>query len=417
MLNDIVLITIDCWRYDAVDRMKNLLYLTKGFIRTEALCQAAATNGVFPSIIAGIHYPYAYERCYYPNLGYGKLRQGVVSLPRVLSQNGYATGAFVASNPLLSKWAGHFDHFWNEGLSNATSDVIRFSSPSLRKIERIYERVLLRDNVTAAELGKRAKKWYRGTKRPRFLWMHVMEPHEGYLPGFRKGLKIGLLSSYRSINYHRKHREDISEKILNTLYQLYWQTIDYLDEQIYEVLGFIDEDATVIIMADHGHEFHHGMYRHVRLYDECVRVPLLIKWTLPNSLEIPEEPVRQIDLSPTILQGLGINVPDNWQGHAFRRDFPPVSPMAQYAPEVNRTYIGNRSPQYKLILTLDPQTGTELAAELYDLEKDGEESNNIYNNVKARELDKDLDLFRMLKPDMFEKERLKIRKIRDNLDR
>lgn len=415
MSRDIILVTIDCWRYDAVERMRNLLSLTDHYVRTEAICQSAATNGVFPAILSSMYYPYAYKGCIYPTLKCsGILRADIRPLPQILSENDYSTGAVIGSNPWLNGWAKYFDYFWNDGLSGVSTDVVRFDSPFFREIKRIYRFILLKKWVTASEVVRRAKDWYVRQRQPRFLWMHLMEPHLPYRPGLKKGLEEGLPKSYRATLQFARNHDSSSEEVLYTMQNLYWKSIDKLDEQISEVFESFDEDATVLIMADHGHEFFHGVYRHARLYDECVRVPLLIKWTLPNSLELPGKALRQIDLPPTLLRGLNIPVPDNWQGRMVQEKLFLPSPMVYHSPRLERTYIGIRAEGRKLIRTFDSATGEEIRRELYDLEEDREERNNIYNNVDAEGLRERLEEF--LQPLKFSSgERERLRKLGERL--
>lgn len=409
MSQDIILVTIDCWRYDAVQRMSNLLLLTDNYVRTEAICQSAATNGVFPAILSSMYHPYAYKGCVYPTLKCsGRLKSHIRPLPQVLSEHGYSTGAIVASNPWLNKWAEYFDYFWNDGLSGVSTDVTHFRSSFFRKIRGLHRFILLKDWVTASEVTKRAKDWYVRQKQPRFLWMHLMEPHSPFFPGLKKGLAEGLLKPYRANLQFARSPDNCSEEVLRATQNLYWKSVDKLDEQIPEVLEFFNEDATVLIMADHGQEFFHGVHRHARLYDECVRVPLLIKWTLPDSLELPRKALRQIDLAPTVLRGLDLPIPDNWQGRAIQEKAFLPSPMVNYAPQLERTYIGIRTEGRKFIRTFDSTTGEEMGRELYNLEEDSEEKNNIYNKADAEDLAKYLEEFlQPLKFSSGERERLR----------
>jgi arylsulfatase A-like enzyme len=72
--------------------------------------------------------------------------------------------------------------------------------------------------------------------------------------------------------------------------------------------GLYDE-SLIVLVADHGEEFaEHGGFDHGRtLYDELLRVPLLIK--LPRSLGIAPRriaaPASSLDLAPTLLAAIG----------------------------------------------------------------------------------------------------------------
>jgi hypothetical protein len=112
---DVVLVTIDCWRHDAPARMPVLSELTADYERRDAICQAPATRGAFPALLASEYYPQAYT-------GFDAVSDDVRSLPKVLSEAGYATCGIVGSNPFLSTWSDDFDRFWNDRMDAGTGE-------------------------------------------------------------------------------------------------------------------------------------------------------------------------------------------------------------------------------------------------------------------------------------------------------
>ncbi len=74
-----------------------------------------------------------------------------------------------------------------------------------------------------------------------------------------------------------------------------------------ESLGIL-ENTLVVVMSDHGEEFReHGRFIHSQIYEETVRVSLIFRW--PSFLGAGGqsfEPVRLIDVMPTILELVGI---------------------------------------------------------------------------------------------------------------
>ena len=75
--------------------------------------------------------------------------------------------------------------------------------------------------------------------------------------------------------------------------------------------------AVVIVSADHGEEFgeHGGRYHGTTVYEEQVRVPLMISAGegLPAGAR-RTEPVQTIDLLPTVLNALDIPRPPRMRG-------------------------------------------------------------------------------------------------------
>lgn len=372
---DIVLVTVDCWRYDAIARMDELRTSVADYDRTEAICQSAAKPGVFPSILASLYYP----RAYTPS---GRLRDSVSTLPTILSRHGYRTGAVVADNPFLDRFSEEFDFFWN-GISGGET-----------RFDRLLHLGLQRDTVPVTEVAERAKEWFTNEDEPTFLFTHLMDPHEPYLLGLRRGLSEGVVNSYRTLQKFAQDRQSLSESEEETIRNLSWHCIDHLDAHIHELLSFIPEDAIVVFMGDHGEEFDHGAYRHARLYDECVRVPFLSKNLARERIE--EAPIRQTDLAPTILAELGIATPAMWIGE-------PVSGESRHTyllnhlPHRGESYVGVRTFDEKLVKTFSEGMENEPTTEFFDIQADPHEKNNMYNesadDKRVRDLESDLDEF------------------------
>ncbi len=69
--------------------------------------------------------------------------------------------------------------------------------------------------------------------------------------------------------------------------------------------------------ADHGEAFYeHGYWEHTQtLYEEMVRIPLIVKWpkgsTVPAGRRIATQ-VSQTDVFPTLLEAAGVESPSVW---------------------------------------------------------------------------------------------------------
>jgi len=142
-----------------------------------------------------------------------------------------------------------------------------------------------------------------------------------------------------------------------------------------------------------------------QLYDEAVRVPLLMRWPGVVPAEIrPAAPVSLLDLHPTIFDLLGLA---NADPEVQRRSLvPALRPGAEMpGPTLVPLYrgpglrqqvngsgggdelYGIRSGRWKYL------TGGNAAAELYDLESDPEERRNRISDdpERARRMQADLD--------------------------
>ena len=81
------------------------------------------------------------------------------------------------------------------------------------------------------------------------------------------------------------------------------------------------DDAIVIVTSDHGEGFfEHGRFIHTQLlYEEFIRIPLIIKWPQAVhgfSAEV-DDAVSLVDLAPTLVDGLGLATRTGFQGRTL----------------------------------------------------------------------------------------------------
>lgn len=81
------------------------------------------------------------------------------------------------------------------------------------------------------------------------------------------------------------------------------------------------DNTLIILTADHGDMFgEHGKWTHGNcLYEEVLRVPLLMRYlgVIPSGTVV-NQPVQSMDLTPTILDWLGIEIPADIQAVSLR---------------------------------------------------------------------------------------------------
>jgi len=96
--------------------------------------------------------------------------------------------------------------------------------------------------------------------------------------------------------------------------ELYSAGIDYTDHEMGALLDALDTpearaDTIVVILSDHGEEFfEHGQWQHDQVYEECLRVPLMVR--LPDGVGAGlrvKTPVALIDVMPTLLELLELD--------------------------------------------------------------------------------------------------------------
>ena len=96
----------------------------------------------------------------------------------------------------------------------------------------------------------------------------------------------------------------------------YDQNLAYVDAEVSRFLNALPDNATVVIMSDHGEEFwDHGGFEHGHtLYDELLRIPMVVRGPGIKAGRF-EEPVSILDVTPTLSQAAVCNWMIFWAGH------------------------------------------------------------------------------------------------------
>jgi hypothetical protein len=134
--------------------------------------------------------------------------------------------------------------------------------------------------------------------------------------------------------------------------------------------------VAVIVYSDHGEAFgEHGTKRHaVSLYDELLRVPLMIRIPSADHRNITD-PVSLMDIAPTILDMMGVPTPGRFMGQSL------AGYLRLEKPKLTRPIVAEARLKRAMVLPdgfkviYDTQTHV---VEIYDLAKDPKEENNLY---------------------------------------
>ena len=169
-----------------------------------------------------------------------------------------------------------------------------------------------------------------------------------------------------------------------------------------EKAGTLD-DTLIAITADHGEELlergqigHSSCNLHGTLFDECIRIPLII-WrpgSLPSGVVVRQQ-ISQIDILPTICAAIGAPFPQGADGssalslmrgetHSFRAEaFAQTLPAGWQALEGDHREIWClRTSEWKLIAHTG--AGREPRYELYHLASDPDEREDVYRGSTQR---------------------------------
>jgi arylsulfatase A-like enzyme len=227
-----------------------------------------------------------------------------------------------------------------------------------------------------------------------FLFLHYYDPHWHYdpPPPYDRAFDPEYRGRATGIWWDFKEQDasSIAPEDLHHIRALYDGEILYTDRQVERLLQEMKrlgvfENTLIVVTSDHGEEFlEHGEWEHQKtLYEEQLRIPLLIK--LPGSSmggRRVQGQVSLVDVAPTVLDVLGIEAPQTFEGRSLL-DAARSGEAAESEAwaETEHTLDGSRkiasrrgASGEKAIFTLKE---AELDVELFDLARDPRESQNL----------------------------------------
>jgi arylsulfatase A-like enzyme/Tfp pilus assembly protein PilF len=281
------------------------------------------------------------------------LDPGQLTLAEVLKGRGYRTGGFVAAYVLDSKWGINqgFDTYFDD------FDISQSKGLSPGAIQR-----------PANEVVDKAIPWIEAAKDSRFFaWLHFYDPHTPYRP------PEPFLSRYKGHPYNGEVAFADSQvgRVVATL-----QALGVYDRTVIVVMGDHGES-----LGDHG-ESTHGFF----VYNSVTRVPFMIRapYSRMRARRVAD-PVRAVDVMPTVLDLLGVPTPKGVSGASL------VPLVTGSAVELNLDAYSEamyplhhygwsdiralRAGRYKVIDAPRP--------ELYDVDRDPSEATNLYDQRRS----------------------------------
>jgi arylsulfatase A-like enzyme len=401
----VVLISIDTLRADRLGVHGSPLGLTprldrlaaSGLVCDTAIAPSSWTLPSVASFLTGLN-PAGHGAGWPLNgfdlLARAPLRPGTWTLPHALQAAGYATHAFVA-NPYLALQYGlsdGFDRYENVSIESELLAAIRPTLAGRLLAPVLGDRVSGSGAVVTQRALARLRQLQSRERSPFFLWLHYIDPHAPYGCGGDKSFRGDTLLAGVAPDGDLHERFEAIARLrageirLNTtekaqLVRLYDAGVADVDHQIGAVLDRVapGEDALIVVVSDHGEEFwdHGGVEHGHTLYDELVRVPLILAGRgVPTGRRL-HELVRLVDLPSTILALLDLPVPDGLDGASFLpagdgvvragRDRVARCESLLFAEEK----VALRTQRYKYVRSAN---GKE---ELYDLEADPQELRDL----------------------------------------
>ena len=268
------------------------------------------------------------------------------TLASILHQNGYSTGAVIASAVLDSRFGlnrgfdFYYDHF----------DFNRLIETNLDSMER-----------PANQVTDEALRWLGQNYQKRFLlWVHLYDPHHPYHP------PAPYSETYKAHPYDGE--------------------IAFADAQLGRILAFLKSKAVygrtlIVLLGDHGEglgehdEKTHGFF----IYNSTLHVPLIFKLPAGGAHRQVTQAVSTVDVLPTILDELQIPVHKAVQGRTLSAAI--GGKTAGGSPLYSETFLPRLHFNWSEVRGLQDQTYKFIDGpkpELYDLASDPGELHNLF---------------------------------------
>lgn len=327
-----------------------------GVMFTRCYSPAPLTLAAHTSLFTGKYPPAHHVR----DNGNYVLSDREVTLAGLMREKGYSTFAVIASYVLSGKF----------GLNRGFDVYDDSLNPRM-----LYNTI--ESEITASDVYSKYVQWFeKNHDRKFFMWVHFYDPH---------------------MPYHAP--KEFAERFSRDMTGSYDAEVSYMDSVVGKIIDSLKsagvlEKTIVVLCGDHGEgfgergEFGHGIF----CYDEFLNVPLIFynPTLFPKGLKVTDR-VNVIDVSPTLLDLYGIAGSAGMNGKSFSQLLTggsEQSPRDCYFESMHGRDDRNWAPltgmingKYKYISLPEP--------ELYDLEADKGETNNLA--LKLNRLAKDMD--------------------------
>jgi arylsulfatase A-like enzyme len=400
-----------------LDRLAAEGMLFKNAFVTNALCGPSRAT-----LLTGL---YSHKNGFRDNKPNTRFDSSQVTFPKLLRQAGYQTA-------VIGKWHLNSDpvgfDYWNilPGQGRYNNPV--FIEMGQRKVEKGYVTDLITDKCIDWIKGRDASK-------PFCLLYHHKAPHREWTPDAKhaklyeekdlplprtfnddysnratpaRDQQMTVEEHLTPTDLKQKPPEGLSGQALKEWkYQRYIK--DYVrcvasvDDNVGRLLNFLDEsglsDNTIVVYTSDNGFFlgDHGWYDKRFMYEHSLRVPLLVRY--PRAVRpgtTTDAMAINCDFAPTFLDYAGVPIPPHMQGRSLRPvlegDAPPDWRKSVYyhyyefpQPHHVHPHYGVRTDRHKLI-----HYYTLKEWELFDLAKDPDELNNVYDDPAYQTVRDDL---------------------------
>ncbi len=312
----------------------------------------------------------------------GPLREEVKTLAEILRETGYDTTCVGFSGPSARGFDTYLNYSgWGPDESGRSPKAENLNKTTLPELNRLID---------------------QSDEKPFFLFLRHMDPHSPYLPP----------APYERTFYHGDECDPNNKSMEPVMtfkpfcdYFASWLppgitdkdyviaqydgAIAYMDACIQTLFNALErrgvlDETIVIINGDHGETLydHECWFDHHGLYDVTLHVPLIIRYPgrVPAGKRVAGYNQHK-DLVPTLLELADIDTDIDFDGESLTALI--SGEITSFESEIYITECtwmrkhGWRTPEWKLIVALEPDFHFKPPVELYNLIQDPDENNNL----------------------------------------
>lgn len=334
-VQNVVVFTIDTLRADQLGAYGGRPGVSPHFDRLadesllfeRAYSQASITHPSLTSMLTGLLPPQ-----HGIHVQTGRMREGVVPIPVLLSEAGIATAQFTANLCRLQQHPGNVFHDgWDVRFCGMLDD------PDDYQDQWLWDKKVV-DGALA---------WLEGREGPFFAWLHLMDPHAEHRPpphlwDWENDPPRERFEQYRYFVAFEEQRTRPPEAEYERLWALYRAQITGADEQLGRFLAALDSRAdaartALIVSSDHGEELFESWARYdhgFSMSEGALHIPLLLR--APGlAADRAALPVELLQVAPTVLELFGLEPPYEMAGPSLLAQRPSRGYALSYCERIS----------------------------------------------------------------------------------
>jgi len=410
---NILFICTDQQRWDTLGRFKpkNLKtpnfdkLVSRGVHLTNTFCQAPVCIPSRASMLSG---QYPSQTGIYHNTGI--LPTDKTTWASVLSANGYETLCVGRAHGINQGFDSSIHIPLGDSFFNMVSELNGFEQKwsyghyDYKHLPHVYEGNFEEYmDVRCVKTACHAMRDLKDSHKPWAMYLGMLAPHNPYIipkkyVDFYNASDFPMPKIFEE-DFHKpnygssqlEYWKQFTDDDIRETRKLYYSMLSMVDELLGRVFEQLDvlgvaENTIIVLTSDHGEmNGDHAAWAKSIFYEESVKVPCIISY--PKMFKGGRESnalVEAVDFMPTLLDLVGVNIPDTVSGKSFKGLL--TGTTNEHKSVISSTFVeeGKRKVRYirtkQYSCSYGYKTENGLTGELYDILNDPEQRYNLFND-------------------------------------